>query len=272
MQIDGSTTALVTGAGSGLGRVIARQLGARGATVWATDRDPAGLAGVAAEIGAGGGTAHIRALDVSSDADWAAALAEAGAVDLLVNNAGVADVGTLADTSDRAWTRQLDINLMGVVRGCRTLTPGMAARRRGHVVNIASFAGLALAPGMIAYNTAKAAVIAFSSSLRVELALEGVGVSVVCPAFFPTNLTDSMDEADPATIERVHRWMAGSGVTAEDVAAATLAAVEADEAVVLTHPGTDEMWWRSRALPEAHRMGLVQAELARRRRRAAKGG
>ena len=107
---------------------------------------------------------------------------------------------------------------------------------------------------------------AFSQSLRVELALDGVGVSVVCPAFFPTNLTDSMDEASDEMVERVQRWMQGSGVTADDVAAAALLAVVRDEAMVLTHPGTDELWWRSRALPEVHRGGLIAREAARRRR------
>lgn len=266
MRIDADTTALVTGAASGLGRVLARHTAATGATVWLSDRDSAGLAEVAAEVSEVGGVPRSVALDVSRAADWAAAVEAVGAVDLLFNNAGVADVGPLIGSTDDAWTRQLDINLMGVVRGCRAFAPGMVERRRGHIVNIASFAGLALAPGMIAYNTAKAAVIAFSHSLRVELALDGVGVSVVCPAFFPTNLTDSMPEASDEMVQRVQRWMHGSGVTAEDVAAAALQAVRQDEAVVLTHPGTDEMWWRSRALPEVHRAGLIARERGRRRK------
>lgn len=266
MRIDADTTALVTGAASGLGRVIARQMGTTGATVWLTDRDAAGLEAAAAEVRAAGGVPRTRALDVTQDAHWADALEATGGVDLLVNNAGVADVGPLIGSTDAAWARQLDVNLMGVVRGCRAFAPGMATRGRGHILNIASFAGLALAPGMIAYNTAKAAVIALSQSLRVELALDGVGVSVVCPAFFPTNLTDSMGEASDETIARVQRWMHGSGVTAADVAAASLQAVRDDEALVLTHPGTHEAWWRSRALPGVHRAGLVAREAGRRRK------
>jgi len=266
MRIDGDTTALITGAASGLGRVLARHIAATGATVWLSDRDAAGLDAVAAEVRSAGGLPHHLRLDVSKEADWQAARETVGTIDVLFNNAGVADVGPLIGSTDAAWSRQLDINLMGVVRGCRTFAPAMVAQKRGHIVNIASFAGLALAPRMIAYNTAKAAVIALSSSLRVELALDGVGVSVVCPAFFPTNLTDSMTEASDEMVERVQRWMRGSGVTADDVAAAAMRAVARDEATVLTHPGTDEMWWRSRALPEAHRSSLVANEAARRKR------
>ena len=135
-------------------------------------------------------------------------------------------------------------------------------------MNIASFAGVAQAPGMIAYNVAKAGVIALSESLWVELRPHGVGVTVVCPAFFETNLTSSMDEASPETVRRVQRWMAQSGVTVDDVVAATLRAVEADELMVLTHPQTRRLWWLKRFLPARFRARMA-ADHARRLQRIA---
>jgi len=266
-----TSTALITGAASGLGREIALQLAVPGRTLWLTDRDSDALQAVAAEVTAKGATAHTLRLDVTAEEDWRAARQAAGTVDLLVNNAGVADVGPLLSTTERQWERQLGINLMGVVRGCRSFVPAMVQQSRGHVVNIASFAGLAMAPGMIAYNTAKAGVVAFSESLRVELALDGVGVSVCCPAFFRTNLTDSLEDASPAMVQRIQGWMDGSGVTATDVAQAIVKAVEQDTFMVLTHPTTWRYWLLKRLMPERYRSQLVAREKVRRDKKAARG-
>ena len=266
MKLD-STTALVTGAASGLGRAIAVELAAPGRTLWLTDLSEEALEGVAAEVTERGATARLRRIDVADGASWTAAREAIGPVDLLVNNAGVADVGPLLSTTDRQWERQIGINLMGVVRGSRAFVPAMVQQGRGHVVNIASFAGLAMAPGMIAYNTAKGGVVAFSESLRVELALEGVGVSVCCPAFFRTNLTESLEDASPAMVKRIHGWMDGSGVTAEDVAKAVVTAVQKDTFMVLTHPTTWRYWMLKRLLPERYRAQLL-AQAQKRRKKA----
>lgn len=253
--------ALVSGAASGLGRALSVELGRRGGRVLLADVDAEGLAAAAEEVRAAGGEARTAVLDVRDADAWGLAadvLRSAwGGLDLLVNNAGVADVGGLLEASERAWRRQLDINLMGVVRGCRAGVPLLLAEGRGHVVNIASFAGVAQAPGMLAYNVSKAGVIALSESLWVELRPHGVGVTVVCPAFFETNLTASMDEASPETVRRVRRWMSSSGVTVDDVVDATLRAVEADELVVLTHPQTRRLWWMKRFLPGRYRARMA---------------
>lgn len=263
MDLSG-TTALVTGAGSGLGRAIALELAGSVDAVWVTDLDLERAGAVAAEVEARGSRATVHHLDVSSWTSWRAALDTTGPVDLLVNNAGVADVGHLVDTEEGQWTRQLEVNLMGVVRGSRTYLPAMIDRQRGHILNIASMAGLALAPGMISYNTSKAAVVAFSESLRVEAALDSVGVGVCCPAFFRTNLTDSMASASPATVARVQRWMDRSGVTAEDVAAACVDAVRTNRFMVLTHPQSRRYWLLKRLWPERYRRQLLDGERTRR--------
>lgn len=262
-------TALVTGAASGLGRTLAQHLAARCAVIWVTDLREDALSNVVSEVEAAGAQARPLALDVTSWQDWEEARDTIGPVDLVVNNAGVADVGPLIDTEPHQWQRQLDINVMGVVRGSRTFVPGMIQAGRGHVLNIASMAGLAQTPGSIAYNTAKAAVVAFSESLRVEVALDGVGVTVACPEFFPTNLTDSMAGASPQTVARIQRWMERSGVTADDVARACLDAVQRDRFLVLTHKDSWKYWLLKRVWPERYRKMLLDRERARRAKKAA---
>ena len=270
MKLD-ATTALITGAASGLGRAIALQLARPGRTIWLTDLNADALETVATEVSARGATAKTRLLDVTDEQAWQAAREATGPIDLLVNNAGVADLGPLLSTTERQWERQIGINLMGVVRGCRTFVPGMVAQGRGHVVNVASFAGLAMAPGMIAYNTAKAGVVAFSESLLAEMAFKEVGVSVCCPAFFRTNLTESLEDADPAMISRIHGWMDRSSVTAEDVAKAILRAVEQDTFMVLTHPRTQSYWLLKRLFPKRYRAKLAARAKERQDKAAAKG-
>ncbi|MEL6343106.1 MAG: SDR family oxidoreductase [Myxococcota bacterium] len=271
MRLKNRSRVVITGAASGLGRVMALKLAERGARIALTDRDEDGLGPVSEAVAGAGGEPLVHALDVRDNDAWAA-LADKiteswGGVDLLINNAGVGDMGTLVESKYVHWDRQLDINVMGVVRGSKTFVPGMIKARRGHVINVASFAGVAQAPGMIAYNTAKAAVIAFSESLRAEVEPEGVGVSVLCPAFFKTNLTDSMMDTSQEMVHRINGWMERSGVTAEDVADAALNAVEKGRFMVLTHAQTRRYWWLKRFAPERY-IKLMMAQATKRKNNA----
>ena len=273
MRLQGAR-ALVTGAASGLGRALSLELARRGAKVLLADLDEDGLDAVAAEVRGAGGEALCRRLDVREEGGWQICLEAArgawGGLDLLVNNAGVADVGGILESTERAWERQLQVNLMGVARGCRLGVPLLVESGGGHVVNVASMAGIALAPGMIAYNTAKAGVVALSESLWVELRPHGIGVSVVCPAFFPTNLTASMDEASPEVVKRVNRWMESSGITVDDVVRDVLSAVEKDQFLVLTHPKTRGLWRLKRFLPDRYRARMLKDHEQRLKRIAEK--
>src|SRR6478735_9056326 len=184
---------LVTGGASGLGLALVRAFVARGDDVLATDLQadrPDALPEAAAYL----------PLDVRSDNAWGAALAHVretwGGLDLLVNNAGVAAGGRIDVATMDEWHWIVDINLLGVVRGCRTFTPLLKEQGSGHIVNTASLAGLVHAPGMAAYNTVKAGVVALSETLSHELAPHGIDVSVVCPSFFRTNLGASFQGAD----------------------------------------------------------------------------
>ncbi|MFI5429886.1 SDR family NAD(P)-dependent oxidoreductase [Aeromicrobium sp. UC242_57] len=197
MSIPAQSRVLITGAGSGLGLALVHQLVERGGRVLATDvhsETPEPLRGLA--------QVTYRKLDVTQDVDWATArdwvTEEWDGLDYLFNNAGVAAGGRIELTEMDQWQWIVDINLLGVARGCRTFTPMLKAQRSGHIVNTASAAGLIHPPRMSEYNAVKAGVVALSETLLHELKPFGVQVSVVCPTFFKTNLTESLRGKDEA--------------------------------------------------------------------------
>jgi NAD(P)-dependent dehydrogenase (short-subunit alcohol dehydrogenase family) len=212
---------LVTGAASGLGAALAAAFRARGDEVLATD------------VGDG---AELR-LDVRSDDDWAAALAWVeehwDGLDVLVNNAGVAGGGRVDVATLDEWQWITEINLFGVVRGCRAFVPVLKRQRSGHIVNVASLAGLVHPAGMGSYNAVKAGVVAFTETLGHELAAYGVRTTVVCPSYFRTNLMSSMRGADTAVGAVIGHLVEGSPVSAEDIAEAVLAGMDRGDELVL---------------------------------------
>ncbi len=252
---------LVTGAASGLGLALSRAFAARGDVVLATDRDPA------ADPGLLPSGVEYRRLDVTSDADWAAAKhwvdERWGRLDVLVNNAGIATGGRIDVSTIEDWERGLAVNLLGAVRGCRTFTPMLKAQRSGHLVNTASLAGFVHGPAMSAYNANKAAVVALSETLRYELAPFGITTSVVCPSFFRTNLAASMHGADAAAEKTAARLINESPLTAEDIAAAVMAGIDARKPVILTDRlGRRTYWTKRLARPLYDRMFTRAGERA----------
>lgn len=222
-----SRRVLVTGGASGLGEALVRAFRAAGDEVLVTDVHEADGVDLV--------------LDVTSDDDWAAALHHVeqtwGGLDVLVNNAGIAGGGRIELSTMEEWHRIIDVNLLGVVRGTRTFTPVFKRQGSGHVVNVASLAGLVHAAGMGSYNAVKAAVVAFTETTGHELHPFGVKASVVCPSYFKTNLLNSMRGSD----QRVGRIVAGmierSTVTADEVAAAVLAGIaNGDDVIVPDEP------------------------------------
>jgi NADP-dependent 3-hydroxy acid dehydrogenase YdfG len=225
---------LVTGSASGLGRAIANRYRQAGAQVLVSDVDEDRAEAAAGELG----TRSIR-LDVTSDDDWASARdwceREWGGLDVLVNNAGVGAGGRFEKIEMADWDWIWEINVKGVVRGCRTFVPDFKARGSGHLVNVASLAGIMNLPAMSSYNVTKAAVISLSDTLRLELEPYGVHTTVVCPAFVRTNLHDRLRSPDPAIAGLMDKLMASSQVTADDVARQVVDAVAHDRFRVLTH-------------------------------------
>ena len=216
-----SRRVLVTGAASGLGKALTEAFRAAGDEVLATDREP----GVDLQ------------LDITSEDDWAAALEVVrerwGGLDVLVNNAGVAGGGRIELCPIEEWRWITEINLFGVVRGVRTFTPMMKAQGSGHIVNVASLAGLVHPAGMGSYNAVKAAVVAFTETCGHELAAHGIRASAVCPSYFRTNLIDSMQGSDEVVGRVIGGLVAGSRTTAEEIAAAVLAGMEAGDDVIV---------------------------------------
>lgn len=224
---------LVTGAASGLGLALTRQLVRRGCRVLATDltdERPGAL------DDAPGVT--YRKLDVRSDDDWQAAYywvrEQWRGLDLLVNNAGVAAGGRIELTTMDQWQWIVEINLFGVVRGCRTFTPMFKRQHTGHIVNTASAAGLVHPPRMSEYTSVKAGVVALSESLRYELAPYGVAVSVVCPTFFRTNLAASLRGHDPDSRQAATKLIERSSLSADTVAARVIEGIDHRRHLILT--------------------------------------
>jgi len=187
--------ALVTGAGSGIGRATALAFAREGADLVVCDVNETGLDDVSFAIKGLGVRVLSRKVDVSSE-DAMRAFAEEvhkehDGIDVLVNNAGVALSGGLLDTTLEDWKWILGINVMGVVHGCHFFVPRMRERGRGHVVNIASAAGFTGSRLLVAYCTTKFAVVGLSESMRDELRGTGVGVTAICPGFIKTNIGES---------------------------------------------------------------------------------
>ncbi|KEZ77743.1 SDR family oxidoreductase [Salinisphaera hydrothermalis] len=243
----------ITGAGSGLGRALALRYARDGWRVAVTDIQTGRARRVAGEVNDAGGEAMAQTLDTRRQSDFDQLIerldSEWGGVDVFVNNAGVASSGTVADTPQADWDWITNINLMGVVRGCRAALPAIRASR-GHIVNTASFAAIANAPGMASYNVTKAGVLSLSETLRAEERHHGVNVTVACPAFFSTNLMESFRSTTPGREVLVEKLMARSGVTADDVAGQIFDAVAAGRFLVLTHRDTRWQYRLKRLQPE----------------------
>ena len=186
--------ALVTGAGAGIGRATALELARQGAdTVVIVDRDLAAAQQTAAAVREAGADAAAFQADVSDEAAINALAAqvnsEHGVVDILVNNAGIGMAGRFLETTPEHWDNILGVNLRGVLNGSRAFATQMVDRGQGGtIINVSSAAAFLPSKSMIAYGTTKAAVLAFSESLRADLADDGITVTAVCPGFVNTNI------------------------------------------------------------------------------------
>lgn len=246
--------AVVTGAAGGLGRAFCVELAQRGARVVVSDVDEAGGHETVSLVREAGGEAMFFRCDVRHTQAVEALAREAqpwlGHVDLLVNNAGVAVVGPADEISLDDWRWIVDINLWGVVHGCRAFLPEMKRRRRGAVINVASATGLLSLPGGAPYNVTKAGVIALSETLHGELRDVGVHVTALYPTFFHTNIHRSgrgvISEAQRALIETL---MSRSRLDARGVARAALAAPEKNRPYAVPMADGRVLWRLKRLLP-----------------------
>lgn len=239
---------LVTGGGNGIGRGTALKFAEKGSQLVLADIDPAAAEKVAAEIEEAGGRASVLKVDVASESEVNAmidrTIDELGALDVLVNNAGVAVGGPADLTPIEDWRWIIDINLMAHVYAVRKVLPYFRERGSGHLVHIASAAGLFGTPGLPAYTLTKFGVYGLAESLAVSLHGTGIGVSVVCPMFVATDITTrgrlTVDPALGMDLETVrtfsHQMLQIAGIPPTQVGEAIVEAVENGRFLVLPHP------------------------------------
>ncbi|MFF4832332.1 SDR family oxidoreductase [Streptomyces sp. NPDC001315] len=261
----GGQLVLVTGAGSGIGRATAFAFAEAGAHVVAVDRDGEAAARTA-ELSRliGAPRAWAETVDVSDEQAMEKlsekVAAEYGVVDVLVNNAGIGLSGSFFDTTPDDWRKVLDVNLWGVIHGCRLFGRQMAERGQGgHIVNTASAAAYQPSKVLPAYSTSKAAVLMLSECLRAELAGQGIGVTAICPGIVNTNITSTATFAGTDAEEqqrrqkRTARLYGLRNYPPEKVADAILRAVVRNEAVVPVTPEARGAHLLTRLMPGALR-------------------
>jgi len=252
--------ALVTGAGSGIGRETALLCARRGANLALCDIDADGLAVTETEARGLGSDVLAQRVDVSDRAQMQAFAdavhARVAGVDLLVNNAGVGLGANFLETPLEDWDWIVPINVMGVVHGCKMFVPAMIERGRGgHVVNLSSVAGYFANPSLTAYTTTKFAVLGLSEALRIELRPRGIGVTAVCPGLINTPITRNsrLRGSAEAQRERVVRLYQRRNYGPDRVAQRILHAVQHNRAVMPVTAEAWGMWWLMRFAPSLAR-------------------
>jgi 2-keto-3-deoxy-L-fuconate dehydrogenase len=233
-------TALVTGAGSGIGAAIAEILAEAGARVFATDTDEKAATVTADRINASGHNARALRLDITRDTDIAAAVAAAaaaGPLDILVNNAGIGCVGTILQTAPANLDRLMGVNVRGTFLVTQAFLPAMLAAGRGSVINLASVAGVVAVRERFAYTTTKFAIVGMTKALALDHSHTGVRFNAICPGRVETPWVQKRlaEYPDPAAARRemAATQLAGRMATPREIAGAALY-LAADESVMVT--------------------------------------
>lgn len=230
-------TAIITGAGSGIGQAIAEALANHGASVHLIDRDAAAGEAVTAGINAGGGKARFSSLDVSDPEAVATWAADVPSPDILVNNAGIGHVGDLTATTAKDLDRLHAVNVRGPFNFCHALVPGMLERGSGSVINLASIGGIVGLRDRLAYTTSKFAVVGMTKAMALDHSHTGVRFNAICPGRVETPFVKARiaEYPDP---EAAYREMSATQLNGrlaqpEEIAAAALY-LASDSAAMVT--------------------------------------
>lgn len=245
MTVFNGRNVLITGAASGIGRLMALRIAAKGGRLILWDVDEPGLAAVAAEIVAAGGQAATQACNLADRAAIQAAaeqtLQRHGAVGVLINNAGIVPGKRLLEASDAEIERTFAVNTLAHFRIVRAFLPGMLENGRGHIVTIASASGIASVPRLADYSASKAAAIGFDEALRLELKHDGAPVktTIVCPFYISTGMFEGARTRFPRLLPILKP---------EVVAGRIVKAIERNEARLIL-PWLVRVAWLARLLP-----------------------
>lgn len=230
-------TALVTGAGSGIGQAIAHALSGAGARVWIVDRDASAGEATVTQIRNSGGQAEFAVLDVSNEADALALATRLPPLDILVNNAGIGHVGNLLLTAAADLDRLHAVNVRGPFNLCKAFVPAMLERGRGSVINLASIGGIVAVRDRLAYTITKHAVVGLTRALALDHSHTGVRFNAICPGRVETPFVKARiaEYPDP---EKAYRDMSSTQLNGrmarpEEIAAAAVY-LASDEAAMVT--------------------------------------
>lgn len=245
--------AFITGAGSGLGLELARALAGDGWALGLFDRNLERLTQVEGTLSAAGIPVLAYPGDVTQPDELTVAVnsfaATHNGLDVMVNNAGVACSGTLMEVPLEDWRWIIDINLMGVVHGCRAAVPHLERNNAGLLINVASAAAFVSVPGMAPYNATKAAVLSLSETLAGELRANSIQVSVVMPTYFKTALLESARGPEHSRV-RTAGMMENSGYPAAEVAHDVLLLAGAGKTYIPLPKTARGLWRMKRWMPE----------------------
>jgi NAD(P)-dependent dehydrogenase (short-subunit alcohol dehydrogenase family) len=271
----GRKRCLITGAASGIGRATAIAAAGRGAELYLTDRNGEGLKGVVDEIRSSGGTvghfATVDLVDYEAVVAFAAEVHALGAsMDVVMNIAGISTWGRIEQLEHEHWRRTIEVNLMGPIGVLECFVPPMiGAGRGGHVVNVASVAGLFGLPWHAPYSASKLGLRGVSEVLRFDLRKHGIGVSLVCPGAVKTPLVDTVEivgvDRDSPKMRRLVALFERRAVTPEKVAEKILEAIERNRYLVFTSPDGRFLHWLQRKFSPPYEllMRVMNRELDR---------
>jgi short-subunit dehydrogenase len=247
---------VITGAGSGLGRALALEFAKRNWSVAIAEINDERAKETAEMVKRDGGNPLTIHCDVTKPSDLdnvlKKVLEEWKGVDILINNAGVASAGWFERIPLEKWDWIIGLNTNSIIHGCHSFIPYFKERKSGYIVNVASSAGIASLPEMASYNATKAAAISLTETLRIELSASNIGVSVVCPTFFKTNLMDQFSSPDDRQRKLADTFFGNAKVTSEKVARHTIRSIEKNRFYVITQKDGRNMWRMKRWAPELY--------------------
>lgn len=260
---------LITGAASGLGKALALEYAKAGANICVADLNEEQGEEVVQLIKDAGGDGFFQRCDITSQADVDSLISTVEgswqSLDILINNAGIASAGLHQFEDMDSWQWVMDINLLGHVRMTKAFVPLIKKSDSTHaaVINIASQAGITPTATMGSYCASKAAVVSFSEVLYYELAHTGIHVSVVCPAFFDTNLNKSLRTNQQGMDKMVNKLVKGSGVQASEIAAKVVKQSKAKDFMIVTHRSGRIAYLLKRLLPTNIYVNMVRKKTAK---------